>query len=114
MGSSLAAGELRAAYEAWCAAHDHERLSMPKFATELKRLGHEVEELRTYPIPRSAPRCVVPSASAQSDPRAWIALQQQARFDDFLHEFNVERPREAIAMKCPAEVYSRAGTLSGL
>jgi hypothetical protein len=32
------------------------------------------------------------------------SLQQQARFDDFVHEFNVERPREAIAMKCPAEV----------
>ena len=33
------------------------------------------------------------------------SLQQQARFDDFLHEFNTERPHEAIAMKCPAEVY---------
>ena len=34
------------------------------------------------------------------------SLQQQARFDDFVHEFNVERPHEAIAMKCPAEVYT--------
>jgi len=34
------------------------------------------------------------------------SLQQQARFDDFLHEFNTERPHEAIAMKCPAEVYA--------
>jgi len=33
-------------------------------------------------------------------------LQQQARFDDFLEEFNTERPHEALAMKCPAEVYS--------
>jgi hypothetical protein len=33
-------------------------------------------------------------------------LQQQARFDDFVHEFNAERPHEAIAMKCPAEVYT--------
>ena len=33
------------------------------------------------------------------------SLQQQARFDDFLAEFNAERPHEAIAMKCPAEVY---------
>ena len=33
-------------------------------------------------------------------------LQQQARFDDFVHEFNVERPHEAIAMKCPAELYT--------
>jgi transposase InsO family protein len=34
------------------------------------------------------------------------SLQQQARFDRFLDEFNRERPHEAIAMRCPAEVYS--------
>jgi transposase InsO family protein len=33
-------------------------------------------------------------------------LQQQAKFDAFLEEFNNERPHEALAMKCPAEVYS--------
>ena len=32
-------------------------------------------------------------------------LQQQARFDAFMKEFNVERPHEALAMKCPADVY---------
>ena len=34
------------------------------------------------------------------------SLQQQARFDDFVQEFNTERPHEALAMKCPAEIYS--------
>jgi hypothetical protein len=33
-------------------------------------------------------------------------VQQQARFDDFVQEFNTERPHEALAMKCPAEIYS--------
>ena len=33
-------------------------------------------------------------------------LQQQARFDSFIEEFNQERPHEALAMKTPAEVYS--------
>ena len=33
-------------------------------------------------------------------------LQQQARFDSFIDEFNNERPHEALAMKTPAEVYS--------
>lgn len=33
------------------------------------------------------------------------SLQQQARFDDFIDEFNKERPHEALAMKLPAEVY---------
>lgn len=33
-------------------------------------------------------------------------LQQQERFDDFLDEFNRERPHEALAMKRPAELYT--------
>ena len=39
-------------------------------------------------------------------PPAMNSLQQQARFDDFLTEFNTERPHEALAMKCPTELYS--------
>jgi hypothetical protein len=34
------------------------------------------------------------------------SLQQQARFDAFLQEFNGERPHEALQMKTPAELYS--------
>ncbi len=33
-------------------------------------------------------------------------LQQQARFDEFVSEFNRERPHEAIGMKVPADLYS--------
>jgi putative transposase len=32
-------------------------------------------------------------------------LQQQARFDDFIHEYNQERPHQALGMKYPAELY---------
>ena len=32
-------------------------------------------------------------------------LQQQSRFDDFVSEFNTERPHEARNMQCPTEVY---------
>ena len=32
-------------------------------------------------------------------------LQQQAKFDAFVEEFNNERPREALGMKRPAEIY---------
>ena len=35
-------------------------------------------------------------------------LQQQARFDDFVQEFNIERPHEALGMKMPAEVYAKS------
>ncbi|MER8958383.1 integrase core domain-containing protein, partial [Mesorhizobium sp. M0701] len=33
-------------------------------------------------------------------------LQQQARFDAFISEFNEERPHEALAMRTPAELYT--------
>ncbi len=36
------------------------------------------------------------------------SLQQQAKFDEFLREFNEERPDEALDMKRPAEVYAAA------
>jgi hypothetical protein len=35
-------------------------------------------------------------------------FQQQAKFDAFREQFNGERPHEALAMKCPAEVYMRS------
>jgi hypothetical protein len=34
------------------------------------------------------------------------SLQQQARFDEFVREFNCERSHEAIAMKRPADLYA--------
>lgn len=39
-------------------------------------------------------------------PAAANILQQQGKFDDFVQEFNLERPHEALAMKCPAEIYT--------
>jgi len=39
-------------------------------------------------------------------PPGMNALQQQARFDQFVSEFNEERPHEALAMKTPAELYA--------
>ncbi len=33
-------------------------------------------------------------------------LQQQARFDEFVSEFNDQRPHEALGMKTPSEVYA--------
>jgi hypothetical protein len=40
-GASIAASELRSAYEVWCDAHGHTPLSSPKFAAELKALGYD-------------------------------------------------------------------------
>src|SRR5205823_8300683 len=39
-------------------------------------------------------------------PPGMNSLQQQARFDAFVGEFNDERPHEALGMKTPSESYS--------
>ena len=39
------------------------------------------------------------------------SLQQQARFDKFVGEFNSERPHEALGMKMPAELYTASTRL---
>lgn len=44
-------------------------------------------------------------------PAGLNSLQQQSKFDDFLQEFNCQRPHEALGMKCPAEVYTPATRL---
>jgi transposase InsO family protein len=41
-------------------------------------------------------------------PAAENSLQQQQRFDDFIQEFNTERPHEALDMKTPASLYAPA------
>src|SRR3954452_23070551 len=44
-------------------------------------------------------------------PAGMNSLQQQATFDAFIHEFNNERPHEALNMKYPAEIYTPAPRL---
>jgi putative transposase len=41
-------------------------------------------------------------------PAAANVLQQQARFDAFITQFNQERPHQALAMQVPADVYARS------
>src|ERR1700676_4514984 len=48
-------------------------------------------------------------------PAASNFLQQQARFDKFIDVFNNQRPHEALAMKCPVEIYQPSNrTYTGL
>jgi transposase InsO family protein len=46
-------------------------------------------------------------------PAGMNSLQQQARFDSFLEEFNTERPHEALDMACPAERYTPSSRAYG-
>ena len=41
-------------------------------------------------------------------PAANNFLQQQAKFDDFIEEFNGERPHQGIDLKYPNEIYSKS------
>ena len=41
-------------------------------------------------------------------PASANVLQQQARFDAFVQQFNQDRPHQALAMKVPADVYARS------
>jgi hypothetical protein len=41
-------------------------------------------------------------------PAAANVLQQQARFDTFVAQYNRERPHQALEMKVPADVYVRS------
>jgi transposase InsO family protein len=38
-------------------------------------------------------------------PPGMNSLQQQAKFDAFVQDFNTERPHEGLGMKCPADLY---------
>ena len=39
-------------------------------------------------------------------PPGMNSLQQQAKFDAFIEEFNTERPHQALGLRCPAELYT--------
>ena len=44
-------------------------------------------------------------------PAAANVLQQQARFDAFLEQYNHDRPHQALGMKVPADLYTRSPRL---
>jgi transposase InsO family protein len=43
---------------------------------------------------------------AITKPPAKTLLQQQDKFEDFIHEYNYERPHQALKMKKPAQLYT--------
>ena len=72
------------------------------------RLGIEIERIKPgHPQQNGRhERMHLTLKKEATRPPAMNSLQQQARFDAFVQEFNAERPHEALAMKCPGEVYS--------
>jgi transposase InsO family protein len=71
------------------------------------RLGVEIERIKPgHPQQNGRhERMHLTLKQEATRPPGMNTLQQQARFDDFIKEFNEERPHEALAMKRPADVY---------
>jgi transposase InsO family protein len=72
------------------------------------RLGIEIERIKPgHPQQNGRhERMHLTLKKEATRPPGMNILQQQATFDAFQQEFNSERPHEALAMKCPAELYT--------
>jgi hypothetical protein len=81
--------------------------NLPKLAVWWLRLGITIERIKPgHPQQNGRhERMHLTLKMEATRPPGMNSLQRQARFDTVVHEFNAERPHEALAMRCPAEVY---------
>jgi hypothetical protein len=76
------------------------------------RLGIRIERIKTGHPQQNGRHERMPLTLQQEPTRPGAnLLQQQAKFDDFIEEFNPQRPHEALGMKCPAELYTASPAL---
>jgi putative transposase len=88
----------------------HALYGLSKLAVWWLRLGIEIERI-TPGHPEQNGRHERMHLTLKKDatkPGAANVLQQQARFDAFLEQYNRDRPHQALAMKVPADVYTRS------
>ena len=80
--------------------------SLSKLSVWWLRLGIDIERIKPgHPEQNGRhERMHLTLKKETTRPPGMNPLQQQARFDNFIQEYNTERPHEALAMKCPAEV----------
>ena len=88
-------------------ASAHALFNLSKLAVWWLRLGIGIERIKPgHPQQNGRhERMHLTLKKEATKPAAANFLQQQARFDDFIDVFNHQRPHEALAMKCPSEVY---------
>jgi putative transposase len=89
-------------------ASPHSLFGLSKLSVWWLRLGIQIERIKPgHPEQNGRhERMHLTLKKEATKPAAKNFLQQQARFDEFLHEYNHERPHQALNMKCPAEVYA--------
>ena len=81
--------------------------NLSKLSVWWLRLGIDIERIRPGKPTQNGrhERMHLTLKTEACRPAAMNSLSQQARFDEFVSEFNNERPHEALDMKTPAEVY---------
>src|SRR5262245_12574740 len=81
--------------------------SLSKLSVWWLRLGIDIERIKPGRPQQNGrhERMHLTLKREATRPPGMNCLQQQACFDAFVEEFNTERPHEALAMKCPAELY---------
>jgi transposase InsO family protein len=88
-------------------ASPHALFNLSKLSVWWLRLGIAIERIKPGRPQQNGrhERMHLTLKKEATRPPGMNSLQQQDRFDTFVQEFNTERPHEALAMKCPAEIY---------
>jgi len=89
-------------------ASPHAFFGLSKLSVWWLRLGIDIERIQPgHPQQNGRhERMHLTLKQEATRPAASNLLQQQARFDDFLEDFNHERPHQALGMHYPAERYA--------
>jgi putative transposase len=89
-------------------ASPHAFFGLSRLSVWWLRLGIEIERIQPgHPQQNGRhERMHLTLKQEATRPAAPNLLQQQARFDDFVEEYNRERPHQALGMRYPAELYT--------
>jgi hypothetical protein len=84
--------------------------NLSKLSVWWLRLGINIERIKPGCPQQNGrhERMHLTSKQEATRPPGMNILQQQATFDQFIDEYNNERPHEALNMKCPTDIYKPA------
>jgi putative transposase len=91
-------------------ASAHALYGLSKLSVWWLRLGIQIERIRPgHPQQNGRhERMHLTLKKEATKPAVANVLQQQARFDTFVQQYNRERPHQALGMKVPADLYARS------
>jgi putative transposase len=91
-------------------ASAHALYGLSKLSVWWLRLGIQIERIQPgHPQQNGRhERMHLTLKKEATKPAAANVLQQQARFDTFIAQYNRERPHQALGMKVPADIYRRS------